>query len=453
MLIDDRLASALRVELFYDWLSAALLTVGIAAICVSLLRRRDLLLMYFGMFTAIYGLRLGIQREFVAMLFGGRVYSVVRPALDFIVPIPFFLFFRRAGLVRRRDNIVSSAMVGILLVLFVLCLFIGRPYWMTVVNNTTVLLAVGVFVTGLWRNPAVRDMQYVGWGFAAFVAGVLFDNLSGILNLWRFSVEPVGMMLFIAALGHLSIRRALHREEKLVALESELEVARNIQRSILPNTSPKSNAFRVAARYMPMTAVAGDFYDYVFESDDQLAILIADVSGHGIPAALIASMVKLTAATHRDCAENPATVLERMNKSLCGNTQAQFVTAALLYLDRAASCMRYSAAAHPPMLLLRNGSVSLIEQNGLMLAAFSFANYELKETELMPGDRYALYTDGLPEAESASAEAFGMERLKQAMEETQHHTPDHAADEILGRVQRWSGAQNDDLTLILCDVL
>ncbi len=96
-----------------------------------------------------------------------------------------------------------------------------------------------------------------------------------------------------------------------------------------------------------------------------------------------------------------------MNAVLCGNTQTQFVTAAYVYLDATSSTLRYSAAAHPPIMLLRAGKVVELTENGLMLAAFSFATYETLE----PGDRLVLYTDGILEATNAQGEEFGSNRL------------------------------------------
>src|SRR6202042_2486992 len=101
------------------------------------------------------------------------------------------------------------------------------------------------------------------------------------------------------------------------------DIARRIQTSILPPAYPQSAHFHVAARYVPMTAVAGDFYDFLVADQTQAGLLIADVSGHGIPAALIASMVKLAATSQRMHSGEPAKFLAGMNAALFGNTQGQ----------------------------------------------------------------------------------------------------------------------------------
>jgi phosphoserine phosphatase RsbU/P len=140
----------------------------------------------------------------------------------------------------------------------------------------------------------------------------------------------------------------LQRDQQLSEIQKELEVARRIQLSILPASFPPLPHFQVAARCVPMTSVAGDFYDYIVADHQQAGILIADVSGHGVPAALIASMVKLAAAAQRSIADDPSAVLAGMNSALLGNTQNQFVTAAYLHLNWESKELRYSAAHMPP---------------------------------------------------------------------------------------------------------
>ena len=142
-----------------------------------------------------------------------------------------------------------------------------------------------------------------------------------------------------------------------------------MQLSILPASFPRSASFKVAAKYVPMTSVAGDLYDFLLADDKHAGLFIADVSGHGIPAALIASMVKMAAISQRAQAAHPAALMAGMNSALCGNTQGQYVTAAYVYLDAHAQELQYSAAGHPPMLLLRNGTVIEIVENGMLLAA------------------------------------------------------------------------------------
>ena len=107
------------------------------------------------------------------------------------------------------------------------------------------------------------------------------------------NVEPWGFAFFLATLGYVAAKRSLARDHQFSEIQKELEIARRIQTDILPSAYPASDHFQVAARYVPMTSVAGDFYDFLIADQKHAGLLIADVSGHGVPAALIASMVKL----------------------------------------------------------------------------------------------------------------------------------------------------------------
>jgi sigma-B regulation protein RsbU (phosphoserine phosphatase) len=185
-------------------------------------------------------------------------------------------------------------------------------------------------------------------------------------------------------------RRTLQRDQRLSDIQNELEVARRIQLSILPVEFPNSPHFQAAARYVPMTSVAGDFYDYVVVGEQQAGLLIADVSGHGVPAALIASTVKLAAASQRSQAADPSEFLTGTNAALFGNIQNQFVTAAHVHLNSESRELHYSAAGHAPMLLSREGRITEIKENGLMLAAFDFAKYSNTTHPLERGDRLLL---------------------------------------------------------------
>jgi sigma-B regulation protein RsbU (phosphoserine phosphatase) len=200
-----------------------------------------------------------------------------------------------------------------------------------------------------------------------------------------------------------------------------------------------------------MQSVAGDLYDVIECDSDRMGLLIADVSGHGVPAALIASMVKMAAISQREHAAHPAQLLAGMNRALCGNTQGQYVTAAYAWLDGESREMRYAAAGHPSMLLLRDGAVTEIEENGLLLAAANDAGYTEKRVALEPGDRLLLYTDGLIEARDAAGEMFGEASLSAEVAKTAGLPAAEAADAIVASVQSWAPTQDDDLTILICD--
>jgi len=237
-----------------------------------------------------------------------------------------------------------------------------------------------------------------------------------------------------------------------------LEIARRIQSSILPQNIPTLAGLEIAARYAPMSAVAGDFYDFLGVDERHIGILVADVTGHGVPAALIASMLKIAFAGQAAQAHNPERVLAGLNGALCGKFEAHFVTAAYLFVDLEKCLLRYSAAGHPPLMLASRAAANVreIEENGLMLGMFPQATYSSVEIRFSPGDRCLVYTDGLFEAKNAAQEEFGKSRCKEFLETHRDVPASRFASALLESVAGFSGhgsarAQEDDITVLVLD--
>ena len=456
--VDPQITASELLRIFhrdepYLFLGAAFTTVAILAAAFSFLRRKvDSLSIYFALFAFLYGQRLWIQAGLLGVLVPhSALFERLRSGFDFLVPIPAFLFFDAAGLLHRRGKIAGYVLGVVLGSLAIATFAFGPSPSYHRINNVVVVAALLLLVIqSLWNSDRSRDFVVIRRGLIIFVAFALWDNVAGPLGLTS-KIEPFGFAAFLAALGYVAARQTMERDQQLNAIQKELEVARRIQLSILPAEFPRSENFRVAARYIPMTAVAGDFYDFIVADDKQAGLLIADVSGHGVPAALIASMVKLAATSQRAQAADPSSFLAGMNSALLGNTQNQFVTAAYVHLDSEARELRYSAAGHPPMLLLRQGNVREIEENGLILAAFDFAKYSNAAYGLEPGDRLLLYTDGILEATDASGKFFGKDSLSNLLRQTSGLTPSEVADRIIASVGQWAVSQDDDLTVLVCD--
>ena len=208
-----------------------------------------------------------------------------------------------------------------------------------------------------------------------------------------------------------------------------------------------------------MSAVAGDFYDFLCVDEKRVGILVADVTGHGVPAALIASMLKVAFAGQAAHAHDPARVLTGLNRSLCGKFEEHFVTAAYLFVDLEKSLLRYSAAGHPPLMLASGaaGKVREIEENGQMLGMFPESTYSSVEIRVGPGDRCLLYTDGVFEAKNAAQEEFGKSRCKEFLETQRDIPAARFANALLDNIAGFSGhnsarAQEDDITLLVLDL-
>ena len=243
--------------------------------------------------------------------------------------------------------------------------------------------------------------------------------------------------------------------QQLLTIQKELETARQIQMSILPSEIPKIDGLDIAARYVPMTAVAGDFYDFIQVDEKHIGILVADVSGHGMPAALIASMLKIALAGQVAYAADPAKVLLGLNQALCGKFQVHFVTAAYLFVDMEKRTLTYAGAGHPPLLLWggKSEGVRAIEENGLFLGKFDFAQYSSVEVPLEAGGWGLLYTDGIAETTDPAGTEFSAGRFREYLAGQKHAEADHFANGLLEELSHWSargpGADlDDDVTLV-----
>src|SRR6266700_1560219 len=343
----------------YLFLGAAFTTLGLMSAAFSFLQRKfDAMLFWLALFAILYGQRLWLQIDFLSLLVPpSDFFRNLRIASNYLVPIPAFFYFEAAGFLGRYGRKIAIALMVPFLSLFVGTFLFGPKDAFDLINNLIVILSlIALAFRSLTRKNSDRDFIIIRRGIIVFVAFALYDNIYGALGHHPFK-EPLGFAFFLGTLGYVAAKRSLHRDHQFSEIQKELEIARRIQTSILPRAFPESAHFNVAARYVPMTAVAGDFYDFLITNQKQAGLLIADVSGHGVPAALIASMVKLAAPSQRANAADPATLLSGMNTVLHGNTQEQFVTAAYVYLDAISATLQYSAAAHPPMLLLRDGSV------------------------------------------------------------------------------------------------
>lgn len=237
-------------------------------------------------------------------------------------------------------------------------------------------------------------------------------------------------------------------------IEQELEFARTIQDSALPKnfTFPRSD-FELYATMDPAKEVGGDFYDFFFADKDKLALVIADVSGKGIPAALFMMRAKTAIRGLAESGREPAEILYRANNTLCeGNDAEMFVTVWLGIVDLATGRMKCANAGHEyPMLMRAGGDFELFkDRHGLALAAMEGVRYREYEIELHPGDRLFVYTDGIPEAIDEQVEQYGVERLTGALNAVKDEDLKDALPAIRRDIADFAGGaeQFDDITML-----
>ena len=464
--------SELRWELATIAAAVALLSIALAAIALFCFRRgtRDLTLLYFGLFCILYAVRLlALLSSFRSLFNESQMFwNYVNWVITCTIILPFGLFFYQIADEHLRNFLrwllaaqTVFAIFGILAASFRVSLA-----QLSFANNFVVLATLAAtalfLVISKWRpGPHQRLSHEFRVFIAAFLVWMLFvvhSNLLGLKILTGQNVEFLGFLVFVAGLGYISAYRTFGNEKRLIAINKELEIARTIQSSTLPQSVPALTGLQIAARYVPMSAVAGDFYDFLSIDEKHVGILVADVTGHGVPAALIASMLKVAFASQAAHAHDPARVLTGLNGALCGKFDAHYVTAAYLFVDMEKSSLHYSAAGHPPLMLASRavGNVREIEENGLMLGMFPEAAYSSVEIRVGPGDRCLLYTDGILEAKNASQEEFGRPRCREFLETHRDIPAARFVNALLDNIASFSGhnsarAQEDDITLLVLD--
>src|SRR5215471_18242597 len=417
---------------------------------IARIRRRDYSLLYFGLGATMYGVRLFVE-------VAGQRGRAADLALALLIPVPLLLFM--VEIAAREWRKVARWMVGADLVVAAVAMsaFLLRHWALSWrINNFVVLVSIPIWVSmAFWpRRPPSREMRVLRTGLIVFLIFVLYTILFFLQLLPGGDLEFIGFSFLLGCLVYVALSRTQRNEERLLTLHRELEIARNIQSRLLPETASVPGLV-IASRYIPASSVAGDFYDFLLK-DGALGVLIADVSGHGVPAALSASMVKVAVRSQLERAGDPAAVLRGMNAILCGNLQGQFVSAGYLFLNPARNVMRYAGAGHPPVLIWRSRQrrVESLEENGLLLGIFPNAGYTEKTTPLERGDRCVLYTDGLLEATCPAGEEFGSERLQDFVAENASQPASAFCDALLQKLADWrgeTGQQQDDLTIVAVD--
>ncbi len=258
-----------------------------------------------------------------------------------------------------------------------------------------------------------------------------------------------------AAQAAVAVERAHSAHERLERrrLEKELAIARDIQRSFLPSGAPRVPGFDLAGTTITHDEVGGDYYDFIPVSETRLGLAIADVSGKGIPAALLMAGFRMGLLAEIRNEYALRAVMRKANQLLHESTERdKFVTAFYGTLDWKNGVLIFSNAGHnPPILLRRDGSTERLIEGGVALGVLPDARYEERPIALADGDLLVLYTDGVSEAENAVNEQFGEGRLEDVMRATRDAPAAEIAQAIVKAVLDWTGEKgpSDDLTLLV----
>jgi phosphoserine phosphatase RsbU/P len=238
----------------------------------------------------------------------------------------------------------------------------------------------------------------------------------------------------------------------------EMELARQIQLSLLPTGPPLLPGVRLAGCCVPAAHVGGDYYDYFRRENGMVDMVVADVSGHSIGAALMTSEVRSVLRANVHLFDSSGAILAALNDILYEdlNRAGLLITSFYLKYDVATRTLTYSNAGHVPPLLLSGsrGECLDLDAEGLILGIRKGVAFEEKRLVLEAGDLLLLYTDGISEAQDASGEMFGRDRLSGILKARREEEPDEIIDAVLREVTAFAGGQNleDDVTMIVMKV-
>jgi serine phosphatase RsbU (regulator of sigma subunit) len=444
-----------------------LITIGAAGalMAIGYWTSSGVTLLSFGVFAALYGVRLLLTTPILVPVLGispdGQ--ALVNLGFGYWLPIPGLIFLEQLRGPGWRSSIrrLWQIWIGLAVVFTGYDLTVGVGAVASTASVFVILMVAVVLAHVVCWGPQQTERGVLTGGLVIFVLCVMYDNLVGLGVLpWAFNLERLGLGVFVLSLAVVTARQAFANQREIATMEYEMKTASAIQTSILPHEIPAVRGLDIAVRYVPMRSVAGDLYDFTAPGPEGLGILVADVTGHGVPAALIASMAKVAFTSQAACASQPGDLLGGMNRALCGHLERQFVTASYLHVDPARRLVRYSNAGHPPPLVWQPGpsQVLPLDGGGVFLGFDPTAEYTTCEMPVSRGERLLVYTDGLLEITNPAGDFFERAGLERFLREHSDLGAEPFADALLRHLGQWSGRGDvgrpfeDDLTLVVIDI-
>jgi sigma-B regulation protein RsbU (phosphoserine phosphatase) len=309
-----------------------------------------------------------------------------------------------------------------------------------------------------------RDSRYIaGRAHTLSELAVPIVNEAGVMGCLNvesdraaaFTEADAELLQFFASAAALTIEKALLHRQVLEKqrIEDQLSVAREVQSGLLPGAPPRLDGYDVAAVNLPTHAIGGDYYDYVPLGDERVGVVVADVSGKGIPAALIMATFRAALRTEMKRQPDLREVAVRLNQAVLEfRDAARFVTAVCCALDTASGELRYVNCGHNPPLLLRgSGASQLLRLGGSALGLRAAEGFEAGCETLSPGDTLVLYTDGVVEPANAANAEFGIERLEATVRASAERPASEALRAVVDATRAFSGRDgyDDDFTLVV----
>ena len=485
------LTTADRPELLEDiagiGIGAFLLAFGFAAVALAASRREqwNRSLLFFGIFCGLYGLRLIGNADLLHFAVGlpRSFWSYQDAFITYLIPLPAWL---STELLLGQGWTSSIRAIRRLQVAYAAIAIVIDSIWGPGVargpNAFLVILGMGVCVANGLRAVLRKEVR-LDWETGPVIAGLLFFVLLALnTNLvdkrlvpWRFSFEPLGMLVFVSCLGYVIVQRFFKNEQKLLAVTyelresalraeaaeaerrrqaEELEEARQLQLSMLPRTLPQLPHLEIAAYMQTATEVGGDYYDFHLGEDGTLTIAVGDATGHGLKAGMMVTAVKSlfeTLAPDPDIAE----IFRRKSRALKRmNLRGLFM--ALTMVKLSGHRLTLSIAGMPPVLIYRaaRGEVEEIAIRAVPLGGVAGYPYRQQELPVAAGDIVVLMSDGLPERFNAENEMLDYAATKRALAEAADRSPQQIIEHFVRVGEAWANgrAQDDDMTFVVLKV-
>jgi hypothetical protein len=312
---------------------------------------------------------------------------------------------------------------------------------------------------------AILVVSLVAFFSVGIASGMRFDNPRARYSLNDVMAAAVVSAMFTFILD--SIRYMSWKKSKTIErnrgviiqqkdqLETQINLAGELQKKLLPLRLPEVENATVVFSYHPMMEVGGDFVDIHYSWDQKgLGLFICDVSGHGVAAAFIASMVKMALAGWNEHLESPAVMLKNVYNSLTGKMGTHFVTAAICYINLETGLLRIAAAGHPPVMVVRSGGgIEFFKPAGRIINDLMPPNFEVAETVLGRNDKVILYTDGITECFDEDRRMFGEERFIGLVAANRSLPPAGLCESIMKTLGGFVGKESfkDDITLLVTE--
>ena len=302
---------------------------------------------------------------------------------------------------------------------------------------------------------AVASIGVHGWNFSTLLPRTIISDVSNTIGRYMIYIFFSVTVVFVLLLGSiLLLMKNLSAEKRDKArITAELGVATKIQADMLPTDFPERNDLQLYATMTPAKEVGGDFYDYFFIDDDHIALVMADVSGKGVPAALFMTISKVVLRNQVLSGGTPSEILAQANNILCQNNSAGlFVTVWLGILDLRTGELNFSNAGHEYPIIGRAGKgfEALKGENCPPLAAMEDMPFDDECIKLEPGDSLFLYTDGVPEAKNSQGGRFGMDALIEGLNDTGELSASDILTQLKEKIDTFVGGIDpfDDITMM-----